>query len=783
MAQSPTIEAALTLAKERYAQAAKAGRVGVWDWNPTTGDIFIDPVLKALLGCGDAEIPDRIDAWMARVHPEDRAIVDAEAAALLADERPTYDVEHRMTHKDGSTRWFLSRGAATRNAAGDPERIVGTTTDITDQKAAQASLASALNELERVVRDRTTQLDEAGRRYRDLFDRAPVMYVTIRRRNGQPTVEVCNELFLRLLGYVRADVIGSPLADFYTPQSRQDMQRAAIDGPLDAAERQLVAKYGGVLDTLLHAVPETDRSGAIVGTRAMYVDITERKRADARHHDAQSRYRLLVEQSLVGLYIIQDGQVVYINPKMAEISGYPRDAEAQLLSILDLVVEEDRALVSQNIQRRMTGRMDDSSYTVRIRRKDGRIVPLEVSGALIQYRGRPAVAGVALDISERLRLGNQVLQSQKLESVGTLAGGVAHAFNNALTAICGRCELLLGEISAADPRRSDVEAILSVAEESANLTRQLLAVGRRQVLAAKEFDLNVAVGTTLEVAAPLIDEQIRVSTELESRLGLVKADPGQIEQALVNVILNARDAMSGGGTLTVATTNVELDDAFHQTHPDVPPGPYVLLTVTDTGEGMSEETVKHVFEPFFTTKEFGRGTGLGLATVHGIIRQTGGHVLVESTEGRGTSVAIYLPRLPDDAVAGSDRDATDGEPLETILLVEDEPHVRRSIGDMLTQVGYHVLAAPNADEAMLISSQHRGRIDLLLTDVVMPGMSGWQLAAELTRIRRGTRVLYMTGYTTPHSPIELRDDPSLLQKPFSPKALRRAVRRVFDEES
>ena len=396
-----------------------------------------------------------------------------------------------------------------------------------------------------------------------------------------------------------------------------------------------MAKYGGVLDTLLHAVPETDRSGAIVGTRAMYVDITERKRADARHHDAQSRYRLLVEQSLVGLYIIQDGQVVYINPKMAEISGYPRDAEAQLLSILDLVVEEDRALVSQNIQRRMTGSMDDSRYTVRIRRKDGRIVPLEVSGALIQYRGRPAVAGVALDISERLRLGNQVLQSQKLESVGTLAGGVAHAFNNALTAICGRCELLLGEISTADPRRSDVEAILSVAEESANLTRQLLAVGRRQVLAPKEFDLNVAVGTTLEVAAPLIGEQIRVSTELESRLGLVKADPGQIEQALVNVILNARDAMSGGGTLTVATTNVELDDAFHRTHPDVPPGPYVLLTVTDTGEGMSAETVEHVFEPFFTTKEFGRGTGLELTTVHGIIRQTGGHVLVESTEGRG----------------------------------------------------------------------------------------------------------------------------------------------------
>ncbi len=603
------------------------------------------------------------------------------------------------------------------------------------------------------------------------------MYVITRVEDGVTTVVDCNKLFLKMLGYTRADVVGTSLTTFYSDASRRAADKAPGNVGLDAVERQLVAKYGGVLDTLLHAVPETDVDGAVIGTRAVYVDITERKQAEARQREAESTYRLLVEQSLIGLYIIQDGRVVYVNPKMSDISGYPTDGNAQLFSVLDLIVEEDRELVSDNLRRRMAGETIEQGYVVRISRRDGRIVPMEVHNALIEYRGRPAVAGVALDISERQQLEAQLKQAHKLESIGTLAGGVAHAFNNALTAICGRCELLLGDVSMTDAHRSDVEAILKVAEESAALTRQLLAVGHHQVLDPKDFDLNVAVGKTLEMAEPLIGEQIRVAPDLEPKLGLVRADAAQIEEVLVNLLLNARDAMPEGGTLTVATASVDVDEAFRQVHPEVGVGPYVRLTVRDTGSGMSAETLEHIFEPFFTTKEFGRGSGLGLATVHGIITQTGGHILVESAETGGTTFSIFLPRLSDDARERSD--GRDDDRLETVLLVEDEPHVRRTVTGMLAPVGYHVLTAGNGDDALTISSLHHGPIDLLLTDVVMPGMNGWQLAAELTRQHPGLKVLYMTGYGNPQRPGELGDDHSLLQKPFAPRGLLRAVRQAL----
>ena len=355
--------------------------------------------------------------------------------------------------------------------------------------------------------------------------------MSVATRRGQdalPIIEDYNQLFPDTLGCTRDEIIGRPLGDFYAPGSQaapETQPSARIEDRLEGVERQLLDKYGGVLDTLLHLVPTTALDGSITGASATYLDITERKREEQKRQESQSRYRALVKQTLVGVCIVQDGSIVYANPRMAEISGYTLEEQTALLSFLDLVAEEDRQIMSQRLQRYLTP--DDEPHTdvVHIRRKDGVTVPLEVQGGLVGYGGRPAVTVVALDISGRIRLQNRLQQTQRLDNIGQLATGVAHSFNNALTAIYGRCEVLLDQISTADPRREEVEAILTVATETAVLTRRLLAFGQRRRFDPKLLDLNVVVGDTLNIATPLIGAQTSLIPTLEPLLGLVEADP------------------------------------------------------------------------------------------------------------------------------------------------------------------------------------------------------------------------------------------------------------------
>jgi two-component system cell cycle sensor histidine kinase/response regulator CckA len=416
-------------------------------------------------------------------------------------------------------------------------------------------------------------------------------------------------------------------------------------------------------------------------------------------------------------------------------------------------------------------------------RLDGTTVPVEISASPFPDGGVTAIQAVCRDISERKKLEEQYRQAQKMEAVGRLAGGVAHDFNNLLTIISGYSELLVSRFAADDPTRGLIQEIHKAGERAALLTRQLLTFSRKAVVEPRVLDLNAVVIDTERMLRRLIGEDLSVTTVLDPALARVKVDAGQIEQVLMNLAVNARDAMPRGGKLTIETANVELDENYARLHPEARPGRYVLLAVSDTGCGMDEATQARVFEPFFTTKGPGKGTGLGLATVYGIVKQGGGHVGVYSELGRGTTFKVYLPPAAEPAagkVLPGPRAARHG--TETILLVEDEDAVRGITRLALQMHGYTVLEARNGREALGVCERHPGPIHLLITDVVMPDMGGREVAERLTGRQPGLRMLYLLGYTDDavvrHGVLEA--EVAFLQKPFTPAALAAKVRDVLD---
>jgi two-component system, cell cycle sensor histidine kinase and response regulator CckA len=401
--------------------------------------------------------------------------------------------------------------------------------------------------------------------------------------------------------------------------------------------------------------------------------------------------------------------------------------------------------------------------------------------------GRRFLGGMAVDITERRQLEQQLRQAQKMEAIGNLAGGVAHDFNNIVTIITGYSDMLLSRIGPEGPMRRELEQIKKAGDRAHSLTRQLLAFSRRQMLQPKVLDLNAVVTNLEPMLQRLIGENIDLVIELKPELGQVKADPGQVEQVIMNLAINGRDAMPQGGKLLLETDNAELDEAYARRHLPMPPGSYVHLAVSDTGHGMDAATQARIFEPFFTTKEQGKGTGLGLSTVYGIVKQSGGYIWVSSERGQGTTFKIYLPRVvaPADSVPPDTHWSSLPQGMETVLLVEDEPEVRWLVRDMLRHLGYTVLEARHGIEAQVQSIQHPGPIHLLITDVVMPQMSGRQIAERLTPEHPETKVLYMSGYTDDavvrHG--VLAAHMAFLQKPFSPEALALKVREVLDGQT
>jgi PAS domain S-box-containing protein len=504
---------------------------------------------------------------------------------------------------------------------------------------------------------------------------------------------------------------------------------------------------------------------------------------------SEAQFRSLIENvSDFIVVLLADGTIRYASPSFEREVGERRSLIGT--KITDLAADEDRNAVQfllETVQAK-NAPQGESPFPIeaefRIRRNANDVRILEASATnLLQH---PAVNGIVInarDVTERRRLEDQLMRAQKMEAIGTLSGGVAHDFNNILTVILGHTEVLLQTLRSSPQIAEHLKSIDEASRRASGLTRQLLAFSRKQVLQPRVFNLNSLILDLDKMLRRMISEDIEFQTVTDPNLRATKADPGQIEQVVMNLVVNARDAIQNGGRITVETANVDLDEDYVRTHPDARPGAHVMLAVSDTGEGIPPEILPHIFEPFFTTKEVGRGTGLGLSTVYGIIKQSGGNVLVYSQPGRGTTFKIYLPVAEEPVpVAAETSQPQISFGAETVLLVEDEPALRDLIRIALVKNGFTVLDVAGPSDAIVVCQQHPGPIQLLLTDVIMPGMDGPSLAKQIQTQRSEIRVLYMSGYATNFIMHGGVVDPgtNFLEKPFHPRALLAKVREVLD---
>src|SRR6266568_1387132 len=507
----------------------------------------------------------------------------------------------------------------------------------------------------------------------------------------------------------------------------------------------------------------------------------EHKRSEEALRRSESRYRSLVQSAVYGIYRSSlEGKFLDVNPAVVAMLGcISADEVLGLDPKVDVFVDaKEQARLMGEFRR--GARLDN--VEVRWKRKDGKQITVRLSGRAVKGETGEVVEVIAEDVTERRVLEDQFRQAQKMEAVGRLAGGVAHDFNNLLMVISGYTEVLLENTGRNNPMHPKIAAIQQAAERATTLTRQLLAFSRKQLLELKVVDLNTIIRDMERLLRPLIGENIELQTRLANDLGRTRADAGQIEQVVMNLAVNSKDAMPSGGKITIQSSNVHLGDDLRRLYNYIQPGPYVMLSIADTGHGMDRETQCRIFEPFFTTKEKGKGTGLGLSTVYGIIKQSGGYVFAQSEVGSGTTFRIYLPRVQDSAEPCSvQASQAAGGGSETVLLVEDEESVRQLVRETLQSKGYKVLEAENGEAALRIASAHLGSIEMLITDVVMPGMSGRELSKKLDEARPKTKVLYLSGYTEDAIMQQgvFEVGTAFLQKPFTLQMLSRKVRDVL----
>jgi len=605
-------------------------------------------------------------------------------------------------------------------------------------------------------------------------------------RHGEYTY--VNAAFARMMGHANPEtMIGKSWLEMHAAQDVRPIEREIREallrdgkwfGPLT------IHRDGQPLPMEMSVTLLPDRGVVTVGR-----DISDRYRAEKFREEAEAKYRTLVEQVAAISYIAElgvEGQWLYVSPQVEMMFGISVDDWlAGSREWMRHVHPEDHAVVEAAEEASKRGERFQAEY--RVIRQDGRVIWVNDTAVVVPGSDlHPLMEGIIVDITERKQFEAQLQQARRMEAVGRLAGGIAHDFNNLLTIIKGYTELALMRAKGLPELKTDIERIEDASERASGLVRQLLAFSRRQVLQPKVLDLNSIVIGLDKLLRRLMDEDIEMLTVADKPVGAIKADPGQIEQVIMNLVVNARDAMPDGGRLIVETSNVDLDAGYARDHATVRPGRYVMLAVSDTGTGMSADTVAHIFEPFYTTKESGRGTGLGLSTVYGIVKQSGGYIWVYSELGRGTSFKVYLPRVDEavEALPAAKRTPQERVKMgtETILLVEDEPDLRELTRTVLAAKGYTVVEARNAEEAERLAESNGAKIHLLLTDVIMPGISGRELAKRILARQPSMRVLYMSGYT--YNVIAqggtLERGVSFLQKPFTPSALVEKVRDVLD---
>jgi PAS domain S-box-containing protein len=700
--------------------------------------------------------------------PEGAQAASARRDALLAgDDRPFFH-ETEIVRKDGTRIWAEVSSTSVRENGALIARL-GVARDITERKRNESALR------------------ESEERFRTIFEQAGVGIAVVAADGRWLRV---NQRLCEMVGYTAEELQRLRYQDLTHPDDLDtslQRRRAMLQGEARACsyEERCIHKDGSLVwinltTSVMRSAPADPRVSIDV-----IEDISQRKAAETALHESEERFRATFEQAAVGITIVaRDGRFLSVNQKLADMVGYSR-RELEELRFQDITYDDDLEL---NLAlRRPMVENEAPAYAMEKRyvHKNGSIVWVHVTAS----RARDAVGvagysiGIIQDITARKQLEDELNHAQRMEGVGQLAGGIAHDFNNLLTVIRARSELAAARLQEADPLRRDLLLIQKTADRAASLTRQLLAFSRKQVLQPKIVALNELITGATDLLKRVIGEHIDLTFVPGAEVGRVRVDPGQLEQVIVNLAVNARDVMPGGGQLTLETANVELDAAYAARHVDMVAGSYVMLAVSDTGTGMSREIQARIFEPFFTTKGPGKGTGLGLSTVYGIVKQSGGHIRVYSELGAGTTFKVYLPRTDAVPEASAAR-ASDALPVgtETILLVEDEAEVRGVTREVLEGFGYTVLEAAQAADAMLIARRHVGMIDLLLTDVVMPRTSGRALAEAVAAERPETKVLFMSGYTDDAIILHRVLEPGMhfLEKPFSPPALARKVREALD---
>jgi PAS domain S-box-containing protein len=711
---------------------------------------FADP--KDVVGKDDYQMSWRDQAE--RYRGDDRQVIESGAPRSL--------IEEPQTTPEGTTITLLTSKVPLRDSKGEISGVLGTYVDITERnQAAEALRASEL-------------------RYRRLFESAKDGILILDAETG--IVVDVNPFLVDLLGYSREEFLSRKvweLGFFKDILASQDnfaeLQQEAYVRYDDLA---LKAKDGRRLEVEFVSNVYLVNHEKVIQCNIR--DITDRKRAEESH----TRLAKAVEQSGETIVITDvDGAIVYTNPAFEKTSGYRREEvvgqNARILKSGKQDAEFYRQMWAVLTQGEVwSGRLVNA-------RKDGTLFEEHATISPVRDSAGKVVNFVAVkrDVTNETRLEQQLFQSQKMEAVGRLAGGVAHDFNNLLGVIVGYGEIVHRRLSGEDPLKGKVEQILKAAERAAGLTRQLLAFSRKQVLQPKILDLNVVVSDMEEMLRRLIGEDVELETRLDLHLGSARADPGQTGQVLMNLVVNARDAMPEGGRLIIETGNAELDAGYATTHSPTRLGRYVMLAVTDTGSGMDEATQARVFEPFFTTKEVGKGSGLGLSTVYGIVRQSEGYVWVYSEVGVGTTIKVYLPRVDEDApLAREERPGPLLGGTETVLLVEDEALLRELLREGLEGNGYSVLTARDGTEALQIAEAHAGPIQIMVTDVIMPGMSGPKTVELVVRQRPEMKVLYISGYGDESVVRHGLGGPgrAFLSKPFGPEVLLRRVRESLD---
>ncbi len=766
-----------------------------------SGEIIVaNPALAHIL---DYDSPAELMAAVAEVEqlyaePSRRNVL----RRMLDEQGVVRGFEVEARRKGGGTIWVSVSARAVRDSSGKVLYYEGTVEDASERKRAEAlrngqnrllemiakgeELEEVLTTLARLIESESHEmrcsillLDEDGIHLRHgAAPSLPESYTkSIDGAVIGPCAGSCGTAAYRAEPVIVTDILTDPLwADWRDLASAYGL-RACWSTPVMSSQGKVLgtfAMYYGEVRS-----PGAEENQLIAVATHIAGMAMERKRAEQALHESEELYRLITDSSNDLICLMDfEGKAVFTSPCTRTMLGY--DPAAVLgRSGFNFIHREDVAASRHAFERALAG--ESATFAHRVRHVDGSWRWLEGWGQVVHFHGQPHVLAVSHDVTERRRLEEKLRSAQKMEAIGQLAGGIAHDFNNLLTIIIGYCALLRSALSGRPSLLKEVEEISAAVEKATILTRQLLAFGRRQMLQPKVLNMNDVLTDMLSMLRRLLSEDIELTIRTDPDLEMIHCDRGQIEQVIMNLAINARDAMPDGGKLILAVSNARLDD--YPLSQAGQPEPCVLLSVTDTGSGMDAETQAHMFEPFFTTKELGKGTGLGLATVYGIVGQAGGQITVESEVGKGSTFRVYLPRVVEEVLKEPPAAAcgpTTG--TETILVAEDQEGLRTLVCEVLRRSGYSVLNAANGREALRVFRQHPGLVDLIITDVVMPEMGGRELGTILAASCPSANVLYMSGYDDKagETNSSVLAGPAFLAKPFQPEALLLKVREVLD---